>query len=168
MSGRARWFATGAGTVALAGAFLLGARAPAIAQAVEAALFRDADNPALQPFQAFTSGRVWGAGRHPAIITHVPEGKRLVIEYVSTWITDYGSAHYVLEVNTFRDGRAIRHMVPLVQQVNNSTWTDYIAGQPVKLYADPDTDVVVAVQRTGYREASDISTAISGHLVNLR
>jgi hypothetical protein len=52
--------------VVLSALAVLASRAPAVAQAVGAALFRDVDNPARQPFQAGSSGRVWGrAGTRP-------------------------------------------------------------------------------------------------------
>jgi hypothetical protein len=152
--------------VVLAALAVLAFRAPAVAQAIEAALFRDVDNPAYQPFQAGSTGRVWGPGRHPSVIAKVPEGKRLVIEYVSAWLTDIGEDEF-LEISTVLDGKPLRHMVPIARKQEAAGFTQHIAGQQVRLYADPGTEVIAAVHRDGLRDGVEISVAISGHLVNL-
>ncbi len=149
---------------------LLGAaagHAPAVAQAVEAMLVKDADHPARQPFQAESRRRVFGFGRFSSVLARVPDGKRLVIEYVSAWITNYGSADAVFEIHTVQDGNSVRHMIPLPPPFTSGFETNYVAGQPVRLYADPGTEVAAAVSLDGFREATDISVALSGHLVNL-
>lgn len=153
------------GAAAIAATLLV--KSPAVAQAVEAVLFKDADNPARQPFQADWTGRIWGPGRHTAVIARVPEGKRLVIEYASAWVTDYGYAEAAFEITTVQNGKAAPYMLPVGQQSFVDGDSHYIFGQPVRLYADPDTDVVAAIHRTGWREATDITLAVSGYFVNL-
>src|SRR6266542_4486467 len=52
----------------------------AFADAVSAVLMRDADLPARQPFQAAVAVNLNNFSNRPV---HIPEGKRLVIEYVT-------------------------------------------------------------------------------------
>ncbi len=86
-----RYVLAAAGMLSAAALVSVVATHPAVAQAVEAALMRDADNPARQPFQAASQGRIFTEGYEPSVIAKVPGGKRLVIEYASAWITDWSS-----------------------------------------------------------------------------
>jgi hypothetical protein len=58
-------------------------------------------------------------------------------------------------------------MVPIVPERVAAGFTQHIAAQQVRLYADPGTEVVAAVHRDGFRDGVEISIAISGHLVSL-
>jgi hypothetical protein len=59
-------------------------------------------------------------------------------------------------------------MVPVVQQASVRFWNSNIAGQPVRLYADADTPVTVAVTRSGGAgTAADVSVSVSGYYVEV-
>ncbi len=142
---------------------------PAVAQLVEATLVRAADNPARQPFQAQTAGRIFGTGFFSSVIAGVPAGKRLAIEYVSASMADLGFSEFILEVDAVQNGASVRHLVPIAQQTQAGRLVNHIAGQPVRIYADPGTNVTVAVTRVGFTSAAaDVDVAVSGHLVDLQ
>ena len=156
-----------AGVLVLAAAISLVVPGSAVAQAVQAALMRDVDNPAFQPFQAATSGRIFRGGYQSSVIAQVADGKRLVIEYVSAWITDFTDSAWALEIDTVQKGAAERHMIPVAQEMYVFGGYHLIAAQPTRLYADPGSAVTVAVSRSGLVGASDVSFTVSGHLVDL-
>jgi hypothetical protein len=139
-----------AGTLALVAVLGTYYAAPAIAQSVKAALIRDVDNPALNPFQTtITSVSGFIAPAH----------QRLVIEYVGYSEPDTeGPIQIVTTVN----GVQVAHSVP--HDTSESYNGFRYSGRTVRIYADPGTQV-------GYNDTSsngaNIRVSISGYLVNV-
>jgi hypothetical protein len=120
---------------------------------------RDVDNPARQPVQ-FKLGATDSYT--------VPNGKRLVIEYVSAEIFSFSSCTLtVARLKTTAGGVEQEHQFYLQLVGTNVTNRYYAANQQTRLYADPNTEVVPgsALVCSGFNQIQ--STVISGYLVDL-
>jgi hypothetical protein len=133
-------------------------------------LVRDVDNPAIQPVNAAghcSTGAVADCG---ATVFDVPEGKRLVIEYVSveTRLPHEGFVTFSrISVSGSSGGTQWLTMAPpaadvsVIDSVHRGRAT---IGQQIRLYAGPGATV------SGYGVAfssSEIFFRISGHLVDV-
>ena len=134
-------------TVAILGAIFA---KPVVAQ-VRAALVRDVDAPALAPFRA-TVDFTFSTLNDQRLLTTVPAGKRLVIEYISYW--SYSQTSDQLVFGALRSGQ----FGPFAQvfQINpphaSAASTLFIqdASLPAKLYFEAGEDVwVSASHNTG-------------------
>jgi hypothetical protein len=137
----------------------------------------DADNPARQPFQARMRITLPDGHCCDNAFVSVPANKRLVIEYASAW-TGASSANqnFVYEVGTRVNGATThtQHFLPVLQVANSNTIA--IAGQQLRLYADPGPGTVILRASRGGGDCAHpldgcgdafVWMTISGHLVDL-
>jgi hypothetical protein len=142
---------------------------------------RDIDNAARQPFQAeLRRLRVRTSGELQSFqVAVVPSGKRLVIEHVSFRVrsleaTAPGSAQPRFETSaalvTKVNGVPAEHEL-IVNRADVGSASFNVASQPVRVYADPGSLVLVNVD--GRFEANAGSPleithlTVSGHLVDV-
>ena len=119
---------------------------------------RDITNPALQPVQFFLSER---------FPYSVPMGKRLVIEHASADIFEpTGSFMSSLAINTNLAGQAGLHFLPKTFMASYATGEEWAVAQPLRLYADPGTQVRAALIGTNVNQIS-VFLEISGYLVDI-
>jgi hypothetical protein len=118
---------------------------PVVAQ-VRAALVRDIDTPALAPFRASVDFSL-GALNDQRLLTTVPAGKRLVIEYISYW--SYGPTTDQLVFGTLRSGEfgPFEQMIQINPPHASAASTLFIqdASLPVKVYFEAGEEVWVSV-----------------------
>jgi hypothetical protein len=135
------------------------------------------ENPARQAFQDRKRMVIPDAECCGNAFVDVPAGKRLVIEYASAWSSASGSQPFVYEVGTRLSGQAAHtlHLLPVLQTIFDGN-TTAIAGQQVRLYADPGPgNVILRAGRSGGGCSTPLSgcgdatvfMTISGHLVDL-
>ena len=113
---------------------------------------------ASQPFQVHLDG--------PETFT-VPAGKRLVIEYVAAYYvvptTPNQQPNHWIAINTKIGSATVDHFVLTYRTYVNATETVYNAGQIVRLYADPGTQVSATFPDL----AAGATLRLSGHFVNV-
>jgi hypothetical protein len=128
---------------------------------------QDVDQPARSPFQKkvridLPAGQCCENG-----FVDVPAGKRLVIEYASALGLGSPGEAFNFEVGTILNGHLAfdeNHLLPVAQQQEDGT---SVAGQVVRIYADPGPSrVMLRASRSGAGAAVAFMT-VSGHLVSL-
>ena len=183
MTRAARFVLVSAGLVAVAVMLSLTNAGPALAQTfkpVMSLIVNDATRPvpivateplpvidagaAAQPFQQFV--------RSADNSVTVPEGKRLVIEFVS----GTSSAPITCQVRAMRirtslstdaDDFLMNHSLIAVP-TTTSPFNGYTISQPVKLYAGPGTTVIVSLLTTPQDDcAADFLGVVSGYFVDV-
>jgi hypothetical protein len=120
-----------------------------------------------QPFQAGTllsvpAGQLLGV----ATITTVPAAKRLVIEFVSTLVL-LPAAQHVVELSLQSPPGTYSHYLTPVPVGRNGPTDEFVASQPLRLYANAGQQVQVALSRTGSNGAASARVTISGVLVDV-
>lgn len=132
----------------------------ALAEVHRIILVHDVDNPALQPFTAAgLNTAIIGVGS--GTITTVPQGKRLVIEYVSAQLNVAPGDRAVLSIITTES-----QYIPLTRQGTFNGQDFLVAGQTTRIYADPGTNVdFTAVVNSN--SSAQATVIISGYYVNL-
>jgi hypothetical protein len=156
----------------LAGATILGGMLaePVIAQ-VRAALVKDVDNPARQPFAVNSGVSIMTQGQSSvtqALLT-VPAGKRAVIEHVSCIDFLVSGDNFVrMELRHTLGGVAKAQ-----QFVHDFVGGSLLAGtdiwsfsQPIRVYADPGTEVTMFAIRRTLAGTGGIECELSGHYVD--
>lgn len=152
-----------------AGAIALMASGVATAQ-TRAALVKDVDSPASQPF-AFSSSPV-GFGSSLSLelpLITVPAGKRAVVEHVSCINFLASGNNFVrMEIGFVTGGVSRRH-----QFVHDFVGGSLISGidiwsfsQPVRLYADAGTAIRMSALRRSASGSGGVECDISGHYVD--
>jgi hypothetical protein len=127
---------------------------------------QDVDNPARQPFQQKMNFNLADGFSEVCMpIATVPAGKRLVIEYVSAKVNIPGGQKLrALNVFTNLNGDFAYHfLVP----TPTGAFNEYVAGQQVRLYADPNTQVNICASRDTGDGIAPVQATISGYLVDL-
>lgn len=129
---------------------------------------RDADQPALQPFQRYFEGRFAGNQFSACDTAAVPAAKRLVIESVSfrSYLLDSAESYVQVSVENTAGGVRARHWIEFVQvPTEPHAWH---GSELVRLYADPETTVSMCADRVrlGFT-TPHFNGSISGHLVTL-
>jgi hypothetical protein len=153
-----------------AGFIALLASTAATAQ-TRAALVKDVDSPASQPFAA-SSGVVnfpAGSSNASSTLLTVPAGKRAILEHVSCIdFLETGNNFVRMEMRYTLGGVAQRH-----QFVHTRVGTSLIGSidvwsfsQPVRLYADAGTILQMAALRRSTTGSGGIECQISGHYVD--
>jgi hypothetical protein len=130
---------------------VIGAGAP---QPIQISLFQPSTNPPLPNNNRF----------------RVPDGKRLVIEYVSCFGADADDFIVALVVRTRLAGVDALHLCPFEVRVNSGrpgTGMSYAGAQPMRAYADPGTDVVIDFSQSPAAAFPVFSAVLSGHLVDV-
>lgn len=165
-----RRLATGVTHWLAAGVIALMVSGVATAQ-TRAALVKDVDSPASQPF-AFSSGSTaFGASSlslELPLIT-VPAGKRAVVEHVSCINYLASGNNFVrMEIGFVTGGVSRRH-----QFVHDYVGGSLLSGvdiwsfsQPVRLYADAGTAIRMSALRRSTSGSGGVECDISGHYVD--
>jgi hypothetical protein len=102
----------------------------------------------------------------------IPEGKRLVIEYVSARAQGPAGQKFIAQIQTSvtkaESPRGVYWLV-FFPQGTFSTIDVYTASQPMRIFADPSTPPALFVAtRTGITGTAFVEATISGYLVNFR
>ncbi len=131
---------------------------------------REVANPAIQPFQAAGSALVefTDISKTFTLVT-VPAGKRLVIEYAeASGFFEEGTKMSAI-ITTTVGGVTLQHQLAMIDQGVQSGSLVFVAAQPMRLYADPGTDVIGIVSRGDPHPpgGGGWGIAISGYFVNL-
>ena len=131
---------------------------------------RDADNPAHQPVQAIVACLADNVLGCSEIIYTVPEGKRLVIEFVSMEAILTADQKAQLKIETTAGGANVTHNFPLTPPavVFQGEAVVSTLAQPVRLYADAGTSVEIKARRNNIGPAfkAFFRVSISGYLVD--
>lgn len=155
------------GLVLAAGVIALLASTQAPAQ-TRAALVKDVDSPASQPFGAAATPAFSGVTATGTLLT-VPAGKRAVVEHFSCInFLDSANNFIRLELRYTVGGTLRRHQF-VHERVGPSFLTGidvWSVGQPVRLYADEGTAIEVSALRRLTSGSAGIECYISGHYVN--
>ncbi len=150
----------------LAAAILVGMLAQPVWAQVRAALVRDVDTPALAPFQASVDYNFTFINDQ-RLLTTVPAGKRLVIEYISFW--SGGPTDDQLVFGALRNGQlgpitVVLEIHPPHPSALSSTHTIQDGSQPVKAYFEPGEQVWVSASHNTNGSRSLYLRAI-GHYI---
>ncbi len=132
------------------------------------ALVQTVNGPASKAFQARVTLNVAdGVGGANGFVT-IPAGKRLVIEYASAWAQAPSGQIVNFSIQTMFNGDTAftPHYLPAVQQNADVITQLFIAGSPVRLYADAP-QVLLRVDR-GSNVTGPVTAfiSISGYLTD--
>ena len=142
---------------------------------------RSLDNAARQPFQAeLRRLRVRTAGALESFrVAEVPSGKRLVIEHVSCRVRSLeasapGSAQPRFETSaalvTKANGVPAEHEL-IVNRADVGVASFNVVSQPIRVYADPGSQVFVQVDGRFQENAGSLleitHLTVSGHLIDV-
>jgi hypothetical protein len=135
----------------------------AVAQS-RAALVRDVDTPALQPFRA-QAGLSLNALNTQQLVTTVPAGKRLVVEYVSWNASNSGSAQIVFAALRSAQFGAIQQYFQVNSPHASATpgFTLQDGSMPVRVYFEAGEEVWLTVSSN--TTGSNVSISLQGFLV---
>ena len=97
----------------------------------------------------------------------VPPKKRLVIEHVSADapITGGSRPHLLLRTLLTTPPGPLSHFLVLTRQADNGPATHWLASQPMRVYANPDTDVEIQYFCEGCENGFLVTVTVSGVLV---
>jgi hypothetical protein len=102
----------------------------------------------------------------------IPEGKRLVIEYVSARAQGPAGQKFIAQIQTSvtkAENPCGVYWLVFFPQGTFSTIDVYTASQPMHIYADPATPpALFVVTRTGITGTAFVEATISGYLVNIK
>lgn len=165
-----RWLVVAA-ILAAVGSLLAVTPTSVVAQ-IRAALVRDVDNPARQPFSAWTSVVEFDAGStllSRPLLT-VPAGKRAVVEHMSCVnYLEVGNNFVRFEMRYTTNGTELKH-----QFVNTRAGTSFVSSadiwsfsQPVRAYADAGTEITVYALRRLTAGLAGMECYASGHYVDM-
>lgn len=129
---------------------------------------RNVDNPANQPYQKAFPFLIQQGSNFADQAFAVPVGKRLVIEYVSGQFEISTGQLPVVTIVTFINGEQFTHFVVLNRLgVSGGILDKFVIGQPLTLYADPQSTVAIALSRNAVDGIAQGSVAVSGHFVDV-
>jgi hypothetical protein len=154
-----------AATLALT--LVAGSVAPTAIAQVRAALVRDADNPALQPFRGIV-GYTLNTLNEQRLITTVPAGKRLVIEHIS-WIATNTAGQQIIfaGLRNSQFGTFIEHLKinpPHLSATSSLTLQE--GSEDVKVYYEPGEEVWISASKNA-GNFSEIHVNLHGYFVTL-
>jgi hypothetical protein len=142
---------------------------PRTIHAVVAALVRDVDNPARQPFVSNCVATFDSGGRVDCIFPlPVPLGKELVIEMFTAFIEmNSGQRPLTAEFNAVANGTGYALFYPLSFNGSSKTADYWAVQQPLtRAYADPNSNLACLVT-ANLLEGQFAHCYISGYLVNV-
>jgi hypothetical protein len=144
---------------------MLGLATPreAIAQS-RAALVRDVDTPALQPFRAQSSFSLIAVNTQQ-LVTTVPAGKRLVIEYISWNAANTGSTQVVFAALRSSQFGAVQQNFQINPPHASATpgFTLQDGSIPVRVYFEAGEEVWASV--SGNSPGPTISMQLQGYII---
>lgn len=135
---------------------------------------RDLDNPAFQPFMSALNVLI-SPGPSGTFVKipfgdKVPAGKRLVIEHVSALIAVDAGQKVGGALGVTTNGQAVFHSFGFTFEGNgfNASNNDrFVTSQSLRLYADPETEIVASIDRNASSGVGQGNIIISGYLVDL-
>ena len=146
-------------------AMLGGALAQPVMAQVRAALVRDVDTPSLSPVRLAASYDL-NSLNDQRLLTTVPAGKRLVIEYVSYWA--YAATGTQIVFGALRNGQFGPLSVILeIHPAHTSAATGLFiqdGSQPVKAYFEAGEEVWVSASKSAGGLAH-VEVFVQGHLI---
>lgn len=120
------------------------------------------------PFQDTLTVNIPAGSNNFSNILLVPNGKRLVIEYLAAETNlPPGQKINILSIGTTVNGNFVPYYLPAVKTAKDGPLDQFLTNQLVRLYADPGTQVVVFFARNGTNGVAGTDVAISGYLVEL-
>jgi hypothetical protein len=134
----------------------------------------DVENPAKQPFHYNQIYNAVGSP-HRQVLFQVPQGKRLVVEYISLNIVSYDpqmGMRAIIEASAAvcPGSPEIRHVLQKPEMVVVSgSILNYLVSHPIKIYAEPGQFFCMHMNRSG-GEASvsrSIDVQVTGYLVDI-
>ena len=132
---------------------------------------RDVDNPAIHPFQKELDPLVPAGSFTASDSLTVPLGKRLVIEFASATISTTAGTKLWVRIQTTANGSINFHsLLPELQGPFSADGSDFLlAAQPMKIYADPGTQVTVIASVLGGVANTNTGAGVvmSGHFVDV-
>jgi hypothetical protein len=105
--------------------------------------------------------RLFGSGDFP-----VPEGKRLVIEFVSAQGATSDDGYYIPHIWAITGGVQGDYFVP-VTTITIPPTNIYVGSQPMRVYADPGTTVTLSIEFLSPTRSLDSMVTISGYLEDM-
>jgi len=131
------------------------------------------DAAAFQPFQeriyfSLVQGDCGKTGEFA-----VPLGKRAVIEHFSAWAGVPESQKVTFSLGTRLNGMLQFHVLVATEQgtfpqvMGLGPKAMFVASQPIRVYADPDTEVIFSMGRNSCSGEGYSSAVISGYLVEI-
>jgi hypothetical protein len=156
----------------------VGAPAPSNVVIVNTPLpVREVDKPANQPFQAYISLHLDLTETSKSDFFSVPAGKRLVIEFVSVIGSAASGDKMIASITTTLNlnggsGPIVtaQHNLVMIEQGPINDPMNFTAAQPMRVYADPVTDVHANIARTNPTSGTSTASAtitISGYLIDV-
>jgi hypothetical protein len=131
---------------------------------------RDIDEPALQPFQQEIGINLAdGIGEGEAPSAAVPAGKRFVVDFISAQASLPAGQHPLILVKAFVNGanNGVSHNLLTTLQSNFGGNDQWVASQPTRLYADPNTNLQIFFFRDATAGQASLFLKVSGHFVNV-
>ena len=132
---------------------------------------RDVDNPARQPFQRELDPLVTVGQFTASDSLTVPAGKRLVIEFATAPVTTPPGTKLWVRIQTTVNGISNQYsLLPELQGSFAASGSDFLlAAQPMKVYADPATQVVAVVNVLGGTANANTGAGVvmSGYLIDV-
>jgi hypothetical protein len=132
-------------------------------------LVRSVDDAVRQIFQEQVEINmpVGSFGDNAVILT--PAGKRVVIEHVSASGIDQGGEHLRYEVSTIlrKDGVQVQSQHFLVSTRQGANLGVFTASQPMRVYGDPDTTIVLSANRARADATAAVTVTVSGYYVDV-
>jgi hypothetical protein len=128
------------------------------------------DDPARRPF-AFFKNESYGSAEDSHFVSFtVPSGKRLVIQSVSVnAAVDTGSGQHILTaaVQAHVNGQLEDYiMAPTFTGTSTSARDIYTVSQPVTIYADPATEVLIFTSRDAFSGGATMNASVQGYLID--
>lgn len=163
------WMAAGVAALGIIGGMVGG---PAVAQ-IRAALVRDVDNPALQPFRTQIAVTLLAADSSKTVNGPVvPAGKRLVIENASIWgltqNADFVSGVWLTVPGANPATFTMLDPASTEKKVVSGSTNIYAYNRPVRLYYEPGETVQAQVFTEGASAGKTVNIYLNGYLVNLQ
>lgn len=123
---------------------------------------------AVQPFQSLLN-MDFPSGTNTRTLTAfvVPDGKRLVLEYVSANASIPTGQLAQVRVSTSLGGMPVSHKLVMFRQLVTSGNDQFSAAQSLRLYADPGTPVQAQCARNSAAGTASAQFTFSGYLVDL-
>lgn len=130
---------------------------------------RDVDQPARNPHQDGFGFATANSITTEVDLSTVPNGKQLVIEYISATASVPAGQSGFFFIQTKAGGVTANHTVPVVQSFADAAFPGsslLVSAQPFRIYADPGTTPSVSFRRSSNAGGAFCSAFISGYFVN--
>ena len=129
---------------------------------------REVNNPAIQPYQV-AGTHLFSPPESGAVITlyTVPLCKRFIIEYATAQGQLPMGAKLQGFITTTVGGVTAQHQLVMIDQGVMSGSQLFAAAQPMRVYADPGTDIKADVGRDPDTGGGGVGITISGYFIEL-